>query len=96
MFWRLHEVKGVFGPVFVKVVLGVVIESYQHAIILAHYCNECVAFIRNTSVSVVLDYAHRYQVVAICRRIYDGSAVRMIPYLVELYVGVAYPIHSEF
>ena len=95
MFCRLHEVECVFGSDFVKVVLGVVVESYQHAIIFAHYCNESVAFIRDISVSVVLDYAHCYQVVAIGRRIYDGSAVRMIPYLVELYVGVAYPIHSE-
>ena len=96
MFWRLHEVKGVFGLDFVKVVLGVVIESYQHAIILAHYCNESVAFICDISVSVVLDYVHRYQIVAISWRIYNGSAVRMVPHLIELYVGVTYSIHSEF
>ena len=70
---------GVLGPDFVNVVLGVVIESYQHAFVLAYYCNECVAFIRNISVSVVLDYVHRYQAVAISRRIYNGSAVRMVP-----------------
>ena len=78
---KCSGVEGVLGPDFVNVVLEVVIKSYQHAIVLAPYCNECVAFVCC------------YQVVAIGRRIYNGSAVRMVSHLLEL--PIPFTLNSE-
>ena len=44
----------------------------------------------------LITHIYYYKIVAIVRRVFNGSAVRVVSYLVKLYVGVAYSVHSEF